>query len=107
VAVTPTIEQERVLIAAAEARFLLENPRLQAAFATLEQKYILGWRNSQASTPEQREKLYWLITALDEVRGELTREISGGRIVAEELRQLSVQDLSESQHGNGAHPGIV
>lgn len=89
----PNQDQERVLVAAAEARYLLEHPRLVEAFKSLEGRYITAWRNSQASTPEAREKLYWLITALDEVRAELTRNINAGKLVVEELRQLNASDL--------------
>lgn len=103
----PTNAQEAVLVRSHEVQFLLENPILQDAFRALEAKYILGWRNSKGSTSEEREKLYWLITALDEVRGELTRQISAGKIVSEELRQEAVSLRGDNLNGNGDWPGVV
>lgn len=84
--------QQRKLMKAEEAKRFLQNPLLVEAFANLEAKYIRGWRNSQASSPDEREKVYWLITALDEVRAELTRHIDTGKMVRKDLEDEAFRD---------------
>ncbi len=85
-------EQQRVMMRSEEATRLLQNPMLVAAFDALEKKYLTGWRNSQGSVPDEREKIYWLITALDEVRAELTRHITDGKIVRKDLEDEAFRD---------------
>lgn len=100
--------QENALMVAAEAKRLLSNPLFEDAFAALEKKYWLAWRNSQASNPEEREKVYWLITALDEVKAELTRHITTGKLINEELQQEHYREqLSEDDHGGTSRPSAV
>ena len=91
--------QQRDLLQAREAEHFLRNTLWVEAFAALEEKYIRGWRNSQASNPEEREKVYWLITALDEVKGELTRHITTGKMVRQEIEQEAFRDEMLNDRG--------
>ena len=103
-----TGDQDHELVIAGEAQRLLSNPLFEDAFEALEKKYWLAWRNSQASNPEEREKVYWLITALDEVKGELTRHITTGKLITETLQQEHYREqLSEDENVGTARPSAV
>lgn len=100
--------QEHSLMVASEAKRLLSNPLFEDAFEALEKKYWLAWRNSQASKPSEREKVYWLITALDEVKAQLTRHITTGKLINEELQQEHYREqLSEDDNGGTSRPSAV
>lgn len=90
-------QQHNDLVIAAEAQRIVTNPLFEDAFAALERKYIHGWRNSAPSDSAGREKMYWLITALDEMKAELTRHITTGTLVREELEQEAFRESQQSE----------
>lgn len=60
----------------AQAKQVLENPAFKMAFDDLEKTTWLKFKASQARDNEAREKLYWFLKALYELRGQLNIYLS-------------------------------
>ena len=60
----------------AQAKQVLENPAFKMAFDDLEKMAWLKFKASQARDNEAREKVYWFLKALEELRGQLNVYLS-------------------------------
>lgn len=70
-----------------EARALVENPTLNAAFAAVEAAILSQWRMSAPSDAAQRERLWQMLAVLLQARAMLDEFILTGRIASEQLNQ--------------------
>lgn len=70
-----------------EAKALLANETLQAAFAAVQEKAIAQWRGSFAEDLEEREQAYWLLQALEQVRTQLRITLDNGTVAASFLEK--------------------
>lgn len=77
--------------AASQAKELLDHPVLQEAFATLEATYLSAWRSAPARDTEGREGLWYMLKALDGVKGHLTTTLETGRMAEAQLQSLRSQ----------------
>lgn len=68
--------------AAREVKQLLDHPRLQEAMTRLEDIYIKNWRETPQAQQEDRERIYYRIRALDELRHDLQAVIEGSKVLA-------------------------
>jgi hypothetical protein len=76
---------------ASRARELLEDALLQEAFAEIENTYLAAWRAAPARDTEGREGLWFMLRALDGVKGHLKTVLETGRMAEEQLRLLRSQ----------------
>lgn len=63
------------------ARQLMDNPTLLAAFESLEQTYIAGWRSTAENDAAGRERHYVKLTLLRELQADLAATIAAGKMV--------------------------
>jgi len=60
----------------------MNNPVIQEAFDAVRDKIERVWKNSAVGDTEVREKAYYMLHALEDVRVQLTTFINGGKVVA-------------------------
>ena len=58
-----------------QAEASLNDPALARAFDTLAERYAADWANTKQDEPGARERAYWRLTALRDVRGHMSGEI--------------------------------
>jgi hypothetical protein len=76
-------EAERI---AAAARTVSDNPGLQAAFARLEAHYTAQFRQSEPKDEGGRESAYFMLRALDALRGDIAAAVAGAAVARRNLR---------------------
>lgn len=81
--------------AANEAKMLLEHPVLVEAFNGLEALYTKMWAQSDADNPAAREKFYFAINALRDLRAKLASTARDGVIVRTELLETEQQEARD------------
>jgi hypothetical protein len=69
------------------AKTVLESAAFQKAFEDLQAQYTLTWRNSKAAEAQLREDAYYMLRALDELKGNLKAAAAAGGIVTFNLRR--------------------
>ena len=67
------------------AEVLLRNELLAEAFEQLETTYTAGWKATAPGQTDERERLYALITALDDVRGHIEQIATTGELSRRQL----------------------
>ena len=72
---------------ATQAQTALENPAIIAAFKSIEENCIDGWRNSQPRDSEGRELLYQRMQALEGVRQQLETAVANGQLSALQIER--------------------
>jgi hypothetical protein len=70
-----------------EAKELLENAVLQAAFADIEKDAMDTIRGSFPEDTSEREQAYWLLHALDRLRTRLRIKLDNGNLAAQTLEK--------------------
>jgi hypothetical protein len=84
---------------AREAEGILTNPVVADAFAKVEAAYTLAWRQSPAADSEAREKCYFALNALIDVKAEIARAIRDGRVADLEIQDLETERVKEMING--------
>lgn len=82
------LELRREISRAERARAIIEDPLLVEAFDTLRQFYTDQWTTSPAGATALREDTWHRLKALTEVRFELQRVLTDGRLAQERLDDL-------------------
>jgi len=80
---------EHDIARAEQARALLDNDLLGAAFATLERGYLEAWRATHVDDTAAREKLFLAVNIVGKVRDQLARVVADGTLAQRELKQLA------------------
>lgn len=71
-----------------EAKELLENPLLLAAFNEIEEGINRQWKQSKASDADAREKLYLMQRLLQNLKAGIQEHITTGKMAETQLIQL-------------------
>jgi len=69
-----------------QAKELLENPLLQDSLKAIRNKLDTEWKNSPLRDVEGREKIFFLVKALDELEAMLISEIETGKLASQQLK---------------------
>jgi hypothetical protein len=72
-----------------QAKDLLENPLLQDSLKAIRNKLDTEWKNSPLRDVEGREKIFFLVKAIDELEAMLISELETGKLASEQLNQQS------------------
>ena len=70
-----------------QAKDLLENPLLQDSLKAIRNKLDTEWKNSPLRDVEGREKIFFLVKAIDELEAMLISELETGKLASEQLNQ--------------------
>lgn len=103
------MDEEVEVLRGNQALQLLENPLLVEALEAIEKKYEDGWRNSQPSGVDKREKAYLMLHILSEFKQYLTRLVQTGKMAAT-ARDARAEQSEVQQRINdwdGSTDGIV
>ena len=88
---------EMEMVRGEEARRLLGDPLLVAAFEAIETRWTDAWRSSHPTQESEREKAYRVLFALDEFRAELHSIVQSGKFASESTdRRGSVDGRPDS-----------
>ena len=69
-----------------QAKELLENPLLQDSLKAIRNKLDTEWKSSPLRDVEGREKIFFLVKALDELEAMLISEIETGKLASQQLK---------------------
>lgn len=69
---------QETLLQGQEAKALLEHPAYKRVRDTLIDTFTKDWRNSPTHMVAERERLYYLLTALDAIHGILNANVAAG-----------------------------
>jgi len=69
-----------------QAKELLENPLLQDSLKAIRNKLDTEWKNSPLRDVEGREKIFFLVKALDELEVMLISEMETGKLASQQLK---------------------
>jgi hypothetical protein len=72
-----------------QAKDILENPLLQDSLKAIRNKLDTEWKNSPLRDVEGREKIFFLVKAIDELEAMLISELETGKLASEQLNQQS------------------
>ena len=72
-----------------KAKELLEEPLLQDSLKAIRNKLDTEWKNSPLRDVEGREKIFFLVKAIDELEAMLISELETGKLASEQLNQQS------------------
>ena len=72
-----------------KAKELLEEPLLQDSLKAIRNKLDTEWKNSPMRDVEGREKIFFLVKAIDELEAMLISELETGKLASEQLNQQS------------------
>jgi len=72
-----------------KAKELLEEPLLQDSLKAIRNKLDNEWKNSPLRDVEGREKIFFLVKAIDELEAMLISELETGKLASEQLNQQS------------------
>ena len=68
------------------AKELLEDPLLQDSLKAIRNKLDTEWKNSPLRDVEGREKIFFLVKAIDEFEAMLISEMETGKLASEQLK---------------------
>jgi hypothetical protein len=69
-----------------QAKDILENPLLQDSLKAIRNKLDTEWKNSPLRDVEGREKIFFLVKAIDELEAMLISEMETGKLASEQLK---------------------
>jgi hypothetical protein len=69
-----------------QAKDILENPLLQDSLKAIRNKLDTEWKNSPLRDVEGREKIFFLVKALDELEAMLISEMETGKLASQQLK---------------------
>ena len=69
-----------------QAKELLEEPLLQDSLKAIRNKLDTEWKNSPLRDVEGREKIFFLVKAIDELEAMLISEMETGKLASEQLK---------------------
>jgi hypothetical protein len=69
-----------------KAKELLEEPLLQDSLKAIRNKLDTEWKNSPLRDVEGREKIFFLVKAIDELEAMLISEIETGKLASQQLK---------------------
>ncbi len=69
-----------------KAKELLEEPLLQDSLKAIRNKLDIEWKNSPLRDVEGREKIFFLVKAIDELEAMLISEMETGKLASEQLK---------------------
>jgi hypothetical protein len=72
-----------------QAKDILENPLLKDSLKAIRNKLDTEWKNSPLRDVEGREKIFFLVKAIDELEAMLISELETGKLASEQLNQQS------------------
>ena len=72
-----------------QAKDILENPLLQDSLKAIRNKLDTEWKNSPLRDVEGREKIFFLVKAIDELEAMLISELETRKLASEQLNQQS------------------
>jgi hypothetical protein len=78
----------RIMAESERAKALLDDPLLASAFADLEAKWTMAWKNSPARDSAGREQIWLHLKALEEVKGALEARLQDGQVARHQLDEL-------------------
>jgi len=81
---------------AQEAQRILENPLMVEAKVTLEETFMMAFRNSPPSDADGREELHRTLRLLDLFWQQLTTVLETGTLAARAVRDRAEQEMAES-----------
>jgi len=68
------------------AKELLEDPLLQDSLKAIRNKLDTEWKNSPLRDVEGREKIFFLVKAIDELEAMLISEMETGKLASQQLK---------------------
>lgn len=74
---------------AKRAQLLMDDELLQEAFSSLEDHYTKLWRESVFKDADGRERCFYLIAALNQVKGHLQQVLDGGKNAVQNIEWLA------------------
>ena len=89
---------------AAEAQHLIENPLLVAALEKIEARYLEAWKKTKSGDAEKREQLWNRLTGLLDLKTELTKDITAGKIAADVLKRQQIGGPNVQSRGSHDQP---
>ena len=69
-----------------QAKDILENPLLQDSLKAIRNKLDTEWKNSPLRDVEGREKIFFLVKAIDKFEAMLISEMETGKLASEQLK---------------------
>ena len=69
-----------------QAKDILENPLLQDSLKAIRNKLDTEWKNSPLRDVEGREKIFFLVKAIDELEAMLISEMETGKLASQQLK---------------------
>jgi len=69
-----------------KAKELLEEPLLQDSLKAIRNKLDTEWKNSPLRDVEGREKIFFLVKAIDELEAMLISEMETGKLASEQIK---------------------
>jgi hypothetical protein len=91
---------------AQQAANLLEDPVLTAALEAIEEKFIGIWRRSQYGDQKKRESAYHMQAAVVELRAQLTKYVTDGKVIDHHMRAEKARaDREAEERGEEGHKG--
>jgi hypothetical protein len=69
-----------------QAKDILENPLLQDSLKAIRNKLDTEWKNSPLRDVEGREKIFFLVKAIDELEVMLISEMETGKLASEQVK---------------------
>ena len=80
-------EKETAILKGKSARALLADPTLVEAFDAVEANCVREWRNTPITASDKREAAYYVLLALGQLKGEITKIIDNGAVAEASLRR--------------------
>ena len=77
--------RERELERGNKAKAILESDLFQESFDLLKADYINEWENSKLSETDQRERLYYMVANLDDVKLHFQTVLETGKLASKQL----------------------
>jgi len=68
------------------AKELLEDPLLQDSLKAIRNKLDTEWKNSPLRDVEGREKIFFLVKAIDELEAMLISEMETGKLASQQIK---------------------
>ena len=69
-----------------QAKDILENPLLQDSLKAIRNKLDTEWKNSPLRDVEGREKIFFIVKAIDKFEAMLISEMETGKLASEQLK---------------------
>lgn len=82
------MDVHKTIVDGTQAQQLLENETLKAILESIEESYIQGWRTSEASDYDGRERLYLALQILEHIKTHLRVVAEAGKLATAQIERL-------------------